>query len=307
MKKTAQEIATELFSRLWQQFIERVPYAATYKEMVESKGGKVVNDHIAFRTFNTRTGEQPGGILAIRHILTCLEYRPVEKYKFPKEKLSAVHFEHPNKTLPKIFVSQLEVENLPEWVQLLIQGAVKDTSYLLSDKSIELLNVLKVNGELPSEAAGFLLDDLFRYFRRPWGIPNKEDVLKLNDVSQYAAWVMLHGNSVNHFTALINHQDVEDWPDLDATVEAMKAAGVPMKEKIEGEKGNKLRQTATLAVKEDVEVKGENGIENIIWTYAYYELAERGFVTENGEKKLFDGFLGEQAARLFGLTKTRDN
>ncbi len=307
MKTTAQEITVKLFSRLWQQFVERVPYAKTYNEMVASKGGRVVNDHIAFRTLNTHTGEQPGGIRAIRHILTCLEYRPVEKYKFPKKKLNAVHFEHPDKTFPKIFVSQLEVEQLPEWAQEMIHTTVKDTRYLLSDNSIELLNMLKETGTLSSDDADFLLEDLFQYFRRPWGIPNKDYVLKLNDVSQYAAWVLLHGNSVSHFTALINHQDVKEWPDLEATFEALKAAGLPMKETIEGEKENKLRQTATLAVKEDVKVKGENGIESMIWTYAYYEFAERGFVIENGKKQLFNGFMGEQADRLFGITKTRDN
>ena len=36
------------------------------------------------------------------------------------------------------------------------------------------------------------------------------------------------------------------------------------------------------------------------WTYAYYELAERGQV----DGKLFQGFLGEQATHLFDMTKT---
>ena len=43
------------------------------------------------------------------------------------------------------------------------------------------------------------------------------------------------------------------------------------------------------------------------WTYAYYELAERGYIEENGQKKLFNGFMGEQAMHLFDMTKTRDN
>lgn len=307
MKRTASEIATTLFTRLWHQFTERVPYATKYKEMVEAKGGKVVNDHLAFRTFNTHTGEQPGGILAIRHILSCLNYRIAERYEFPKKKLAAAHFVCREEGMPKVFVSQLEVEMLPEWAQELIHNAVKDTPYLLSDKSIELLNLLKENGELPTEAAGFLLDDLFRYFSRPWEVPPREEVLKLNDISQYGAWVLLHGNSVNHFTALINEQAVAEWPDMEATVAALKANGVPMKDAIEGERGSPLRQTATLAVKEDVDVRGENGTETLTWTYAYYELAERGLVTENGEQLLFNGFLTGQAARLFGLTKTRDN
>ncbi len=307
MKVSAKEITQRLLDRLWEQYLKRVSYAQKYVDLVTKKGGVVVNDHIAFRTFNTHCGEQPDGIGAIKHILSCLEYKPAEKYDFVKKKLKAVHFVHPDEMLPKIFVSQLEVEQLPEWAQLIIRNAVKDTPYILSDSSIELLGVLKNEGKLPRIAGEALVDDLVQYFRRPWEVPRKEDVLKLNDVSQYAAWVLLHGNSVNHFTAYINYQEVKEWPDLETTCEGLKAAGIPMKETLEGTKGSKLQQSATQAVKEDVEVKGEEGMEKITWTYAYYELAQRGYVTQNGKEILFSGFLGEQAAHLFDMTKTREN
>lgn len=307
MKRTAKEIAKQLLEHLWQNYIKRVSYAGKYVELVTQKGGRVINDHIALRTFNTHTGEQPEGIRAIKHIISCLEYNSVKDYNFPQNKLNATHFEHPDEKLPKIFVSQLEIELLPKWAQIIINKTVKDTPYLLTNQSIEMLRKLKENGEIPAEAAVLLVADLTQYFRRPWEIPSKEDVLKLNDVSQYAAWVLLHGNSINHFTALINYQDVEEWPDLESTCKGLEAAGVPMKEKIEGKKGSKLQQSATQAVKEEVQVIGEDGIEKIVWTYAYYELAQREYVYENGSTKLFSGFLGEQAAHLFDMTKTRDN
>lgn len=306
MKVSTKEITRELLDRLWKHYLKRVSYAQKYVDLVNEKGGKVVNDHIAIRTFNTHTGEQPEGIRAIKHILNFLDYTPVSNYSFKKKKLNAIHFEHPDKGLPKIFVSQLEVEQLPDWGQQIIKTAVKDTPYVLSDSSIELLGVLKKDGELPQIAGEALVKDLVQYFRRPWKVPSKEDVLKINDISQYAAWVLLHGNSVNHFTALVNYQNVDEWPDLETTCKGLAVAGVPMKESLEGGKGSKLQQSATLAVKEDVEVKGEFGIEKIAWTYAYYELAQRGSITENGTEKLFAGFLGEQAAHLFDMTKTRD-
>jgi hypothetical protein len=296
-----------LIDSLWNQYIERVPYAKHYVDLVNQKGGKVVIDHIAFRTFNAHSGEQPEGIRAIRHILNFLEYKPVTKYSFPKKKLNAVHFEHPDETFPKIFVSQLEVSELPEWAQNMINNAVKSTLYLLSDKSLELLRILEESGVLPSEAADYLVNDLVHYFRRPWNIPLKDDVLKINDVSQYGAWVLLHGNSVNHFAVLINNQDVKEWPDLETTSNALAAAGVPMNGKIEGEISGILQQTATFAVKEEVKVKGETGIEKMVWTYAYFELAQRSFIEENGSQKLFSGFLGEQANHLFDMTQTLDN
>ncbi|WP_303923276.1 DUF1338 domain-containing protein [Draconibacterium sediminis] len=307
MKVTAKEITKALLTRLWVMYLDRVSYAREYQRLVNEKGGSVVNDHIAFRTFNTHTGEQPEGIRAIKHIISCLEYVPVEKYNFRKKKLNAVHFEHPDPMFPKLFVSQLEVEELPEWAQQIIKNTVKETPYLLSDESISLLATLKEKGELPRVAGEMLVNDLAQYFRRPWNVPQKDDVLKVNDVSQYAAWVLLHGNAVNHFTAFVNYQNVSEWPDLESTCKGLADAGIPMKEALEGEKGSKLQQSATLAVKEEVEVKGEDGIEKMPWTYAYYELAERGLVIENGEEKLFSGFLGDQARHLFDMTRTRDN
>ncbi|MEN8116001.1 MAG: DUF1338 domain-containing protein [Bacteroidota bacterium] len=307
MKVSAKEITEQLLNWLWEDYLKRVSYARKYVELVNKKGGNVVNDHIALRTFNTHTGEQPAGIRALKHILICLDYYPAAKYDFTKKKLKAAHFEHPDPMFPKFFVSQLEVELLPEWAQNIVKKMVKDTPYILSDRSIELLGLLNREGELPKMAGEALVTDLVQYFRRPWKIPEKEDVLKLNDVSQYAAWVLLHGNSVNHFTAFINYQEVSEWPDLETTCEGLKDAGVPMKEQIEGEKGSKLQQSATHAVKEEVEVKGNDGVENITWTYAYYELAQRGYVEESGNKKLFSGFLEDQAAQLFNMTRTRDN
>jgi hypothetical protein len=307
MKRTTKEITRLIFSKLWEQYIERVPYAQQYADLVVKKGGKVVIDHIAFRTFNAHTGEQPEGIRAIKHILNFLGYKPVSKYKFPKKKLNSTHFEHPDETLPKIFVSQLEINDLPNWAQNIVNETVRNTFYLLNDKSLELLSILEENGSLPLEAADFLVDDLAQYFRRPWNIPVKDDVLKLNDISQFGAWVLIHGNAVNHFAVLINGQNVKEWPDLETTVNALAAAGVSMKENIEGEAGSKLRQTATLATKEEADVKGEFGFEKIIWTYAYFELAERNYIEVDGKQKLFSGFLGEQANHLFDLTETHDN
>ncbi|HPF51212.1 MAG TPA: DUF1338 domain-containing protein [Draconibacterium sp.] len=307
MKFSTKEIAALLLEQLWREYISRVSYAKKYMELVMEKRGRVVNDHIAFRTFNTHTGEQPEGIRAIKHILNYLEYKPVETYHFKKKQLTAIHFEHPDETFPKIFVSQLEVDQLPNWAQQIVHDTVVDTPYLISDKSLELLSLLKKDGHMPKIASEALVTDLAQYFRRPWHAPRKEDVLKINDVSQYAAWTLLHGNSVNHFTAFINYQDVKEWPDLETTCKGLEAAGIPMKDTIEGVKGSKLQQSATQAVKEDVEVMGEEELETIHWTYAYYELAERGFIEENGVRKLFTGFLGEQATHLFDMTQTREN
>jgi hypothetical protein len=85
----------------------------------------------------------------------------------------------------------------------------------------------------------------------------------------------------------------------------LQAAGVPMKAEIEGPPGSKLRQTATQAAVMEVPVRRGEASAAIPWPYAYFELAERGNVAdpETGAARRFEGFLGPQAAQLFGMTQ----
>lgn len=307
MKRNASQIGKSLVNKLWEAFLFRVPYAKAYNDLVNRKGGQVVLDHLGFRTLNWHTGEQPEGILAVRHIIECLAYHPSGRFALPKKNLKAVHFEAESEELPKFYVSQLEVSKLPGWAQNLFPDVLSDTPYLLSDTGIELLSKLKADGILNTEAAEILVDELVGYFRRPWNPPAKETVLKLNDISHYAAWVLLHGNSPSHFAVNVNRQGVDAWPNLESTCQALKNAGIPMKEKIEGEKGSILQQTATLAVKEDLKVKVENETEEINWTYAYLEFTQRGYIEEEGQQTLFQGFIESQERHLYNLTRTLDN
>ena len=189
MKTKVKKITYSLLDELWQQYLRRVSYAKTYSKMVIERGGEVVNDHIAFRSLNTHTGEQPEGIKAFRHIIESLEYKPVANYKFPIKKLNAIHFEHPDPMFPKIFVSQLEVSQLPSWAKEIIDRTVRDTEYIISDNAIGLLKILKETGELPSEAADILVYELAGYFRRPWNMPVTSCPLPLKfGQTLYAGW-----------------------------------------------------------------------------------------------------------------------
>ena len=124
-------------------------------------------------------------------------------------------------------------------------------------------------------------------------------------MSQYAAWVLVHGYAVNHFTGLVNAHQVESLDSIEKTAAALAAAGVPMKSDIEGEVGSRLRQTATGAVVVDVEITESGQPASMPWTYAYFELAERGTVIDpsTGESTRFEGFLGPQATQLFDMTR----
>jgi hypothetical protein len=302
----SQQLLTQrLLDRLWTGYTERVAYARRYAELVTEKGGRVVNDHCAFRTFNCPTGEQPAGIEAIGTVLESLGYLRRDPYAFPSKHLNSFHYQHPdNREFPKFFVTQLEVDALSEDVAELIKEAVDDTPDLLGGAPRALLAELKANGEVDEANAEALVEALVGFFARPWAPPKRLTVLRVNDESQFAAWTLLHGNAVNHFTAYVNFQEVPDWPDIEATAAGLSAAGVPMKDRIEGEPGSKLRQTSTQAVDEECAVTEADGSgSTLTWSYAYYELAERGTIEQNGEKMGFDGFLGEQATNLFEMTK----
>ena len=303
--KTQENITKSLMERLWEGYCERVIYAQQYADMVKAEGGNVVNDHCAFRTFNTFTGKQPAGIPAISEVLEALGYERISPYSFPSKHLNSFHYQHPtNINFPKFFVTQLEVKNLSEATQNLINEAVKDTPDILAGEPRQLLATLKQNKELIGAEADRLVEVLVKFFARPWQPAKRETILAVNKESQFAAWTLLHGNSVNHFTAYINHQNVPAWGDIEQTMAVLKEAGIPIKPEIEGTKGSKLRQSSTQAIDEDcpvVEADGTMG--KLRWSYAYYELAERGYLETDGKQVWFDGFLGEQATNLFEMTK----
>ncbi len=291
-----------LLQRLWQEYIGRVAYARTYVELVEQKGGEVHNDHIAFRTFNVQAGGQPAGVEALARIFEPLGYSKKEHYTFPSKHLNAWHWEHENPMNPKIFISQLETNQLPDEVAEIISRTMDNAPDPLTEDSKALLARAD---QLRDKDIAALVPALHQCFTRPWAAPRKRDVERMNELSQYAAWTLLHGNSVNHFTAFINHQQVAEWPDIDATVKGLIAAGVPMKDTVEGEPGNKLRQSSTKAVTLACDaLDDDNTLISMPWTYAYYELAERGNITDaQGNETQFTGFLGEQATHLFEMTR----
>jgi hypothetical protein len=302
----AASILDQLLDRLWSQYKKRVAYAAQYEKMVEEKGGKALNDHIAFRTFNTKVGSQPAGVAAMARIFEPLGYQRKDCYVFKDKKLTAWHWQHKtNPSCPKIFISQLEVDRLTKPAQDAIAQTIGQSRDLISPADLGLLAELGKSKDIGQKDADILLTHLVTFFNRPWAPPKRKIIEDVNKESQYAAWTLLHGNSVNHFTAYINEQKVAEWPDIEATTAALLKAGIPMKPEFEGERGNKLRQTSTKAVDEICDVVEDDGKPGKLnWSYAYYELAERGNVPgPDGKPTRFHAFLGEQATNLFEMTK----
>ncbi|MBI5247751.1 MAG: DUF1338 domain-containing protein [Elusimicrobia bacterium] len=283
-----------LFSCLWQEYRERVEYARSYENILKSCGGNFQNDHIAFRTFAAQ--ERWSGIAAISRPFEALGYRAAATYDFPDKKLTSIHFAPPSDALPKLFISELRVWELSPRARRIIAGAAAKAAPGLSDAELASLSDLP---KLPARKREALLRRWAARFSRPWPAPTSADAVALERESQFAAWVLLHGHTVNHFTAAVHAHDVASLDDIEKTVLALKAAGVPMKHEIEGEPGSKLRQSSTQAVVIPVEMRAGSRVVKKPWTYAYFEIAERPLI----DGRRYEGFLGGQATNLFEMTR----
>ncbi|MEH2337117.1 DUF1338 domain-containing protein [Nostoc sp.] len=298
------EIALHLWKLLWQEYSARVNHARTYQQMITAAGGTVANDHIAFRSLRLLVDSPQGqvnlGIDYLGQLAEALGYMAVGEYNFAQTHLYARHYRHPQQeefNLPKLFISELIVDELPANIAQLISKTVSSIQYDLTSP----LTLLQKDGNIETIAK-----QLQQVFTRPWLPPQRSVVEEVNQVTQYGAWVLLHGYGVNHFTGYVNGQNTPEYPDIDTTASALANLGVPMKAEIEGNVACGLRQTATQAVTEMVTVLDDNsGAEiQIPWTYAYYEIAQRYLVeVESGKQVLFDAFLGSNAQQLFEMTR----
>ena len=297
-----QRFLARLFDTLWDRYRERVSYVRDYEQVIASAGATFVNDHIAFRTLAAQ--RHMTGIATVSRIFEALGYRSAGCYNFPDKHLTAIHYQHANGAFPKLFISELRSWEMNTPTREVIARCAGQHRDAICEN--ELADLASLDASSISADVDKLFDDVVgRFHQLPWLPPDKADVEKVNEESQYAAWVLVHGYNVNHFTSLINSHGVESLNDIEKTAAALADAGVPMKGEIEGEPGSKLRQTATGAVVIDVDVSLKGESTTMPWTYAYFELAERGEVTdpESGKQQRFEGFLGPQATQLFEMTR----
>eukprot|EP00775_Hariotina_reticulata_P007665 gene7665-7868_t len=172
-----------------QRHLACTPTAASVIDRVYKQGygaDQVFHDHFAFRTFAV-----PGlGLESLGSALEGFGYTRQDYYTFPKTHLLAAWFAPPDalyEQLPRIFVSQLQVEKLSARSQSIIQSyteqfaAASPTSAMLEAWTSAVTGVL------------------------PWRTPSREDYLTLLDESEYGAWVLVNGFLLNH-TALSVHQ-----------------------------------------------------------------------------------------------------
>jgi hypothetical protein len=259
---------TELFDKIWQQYIAVTPSASKIHKLL-GNGEDVINDHVAYRTFNI--GKVNLDKLASQ--LLALGYIEGGQYDFVAKKLTAKHFEHTNSTMPKVFISELRVEEFPAEIQKIIH---------------------KLVDQLPEDIS---LRKDFLYSGRTWEV-SSSDYEALLAESEYAAWLAAWGYRANHFTVSINHLD--NYNSITDMNDCLKEAGHLLNTsggEIKGDEAVKLEQSSTLADKAVVTFTDKT----LEIPSCFYEFAKR---YPKADGQLYTGFVAASADKIFESTNT---
>jgi hypothetical protein len=259
----------DLFTGLWQDYLAITPSANKIHSLLKAHNqqAELVNDHIALRTFAI-----PG--IAVNDIakhFTVLGYVQSGEYDFSSKKLNAWHYQHPDPNQPKVFISELKVNELSTASQAIIHAMVDTMDF----------NVVK--------GAGFL------YSGTQWQV-SEADYRTLLCESEYAAWMAAWGFRANHFTVSVNH--LNSLTELSAVNALLKSSGFTLNTaggEIKGNESVCLAQSSTMADIMPVQFSDNT----VTLPSCFYEFAQR-FPLPNGQ--LYQGFVAASADKIFEST-----
>lgn len=260
----------ELLRRLWDDYTNLNPQAERIHELLRQRGETIRNDHIAFRTWD----DPRVGVETIARPFVEAGYEPKGEYRFPEKKVFARHYEHPDEDLPRVFVSELNVDQFSEAFQTLTRRLID-----------------RVPGDAPERPD-------FPVSGRHWDIAYT-DYEKLREESEYGAWLAAFGFRANHFTISVNA--LESFDDLARLNAFLKDRGFELNTaggEIKGSPDVLLEQSSTLAP--EVEVAFSDGPHRI--PGCYYEFALRH---RDKDGHLFSGFIAASAEKIFQSTDQR--
>ncbi|MDC1174310.1 DUF1338 domain-containing protein [Bacteriovoracaceae bacterium] len=255
----------DYFQIAWDQYIETTPSAKKINDLLSQRGESVVNDHIAFRTFDNHALCMDRFIEFFKQY----DYEVCGDYVFEEKKLDAVHLENKDKACPKIFISQLQNNNFSKKLQRLIKECVESEDFDF--------NELLISGS------------------KNWHICYDQYQMALEE-SEYAAWVLAHGIRPNHFTVLVN--ELSSFSGLGEFNSFLKENSFEMNTsggEIKGNPAVYLEQSSTMADSIHVDFDGETHQV----ASCFYEFAKRYPIKED---ILFQGFVTSSADRIFEST-----
>ncbi len=259
----------EIFSRLWESYTQQNPSALKIYQSFTQMGEKVLNDHIAFRTFNDSRMD----ISVIEKPFLEAGYVEKGQYIFEEKKLTAKHYEVPGQPEePKVFISQLILEDFSKELQNLIAEHMNKVDSI------------------------FYKDNDLIFKDTVWGIPSFETYKKLREESEYAAWLYVYGFRANHFTVSIN--SLRKLNTIEKVNQHLKDQGFKLNDaggEIKGTREELLQQSSIMA--EKISVAFKEGIFEI--PACYYEFAIR---YPDADGILYNGFIAKSADKIFEST-----
>ncbi|UBM60476.1 DUF1338 domain-containing protein [Marinilongibacter aquaticus] len=270
--------------------VQKITLAMQEKGMIDRQED-IENDHIAFRTM----GVPHLGVASLEKIFLHYGYKKRDYYRFEGKKLNSWWFSPPDDQYPRIFISELIVEELSPKAQ---QAILKYTSPIDKDP-VDALNLSN-----PEEVGAF--------FQKPlWRLPNLEDYQLLQNESEYAAWVIYNRYYLNHYTISV-HKLPMGYNKLEQFNAFLESIGIKLNDsggKIKTSADSLLRQSSTVA--EMVVAEFESG-EKCEIPGSYVEFAERNLLPEfthlpqdERERKHYrDGFEAGNADKIFESTYT---
>ncbi|WP_166267941.1 DUF1338 domain-containing protein [Marinobacter caseinilyticus] len=257
-----------LFQHLWDNYLEVTPSATEIHRILGgTQGSEIVNDHIALRTFNL---EKVNLEKLAAHFL-ALGYTEGGEYHFEAKKLYAKHYEHPDPTAPKVFISELLVDQFSPELQAIVH---------------ELVDQISPNA---------VTADNFLYSGTHWQV-DYGTYKKLLAESEYAAWLAAWGYRANHFTVSVNQ--LVKFKTVEEVNQVLKAEGYTVNSsggEIKGSPEELLEQSSTMADRAEVAFKDQT----VAIPSCFYEFAKR-YPKTDGE--LYTGFVAASADKIFEST-----
>jgi len=266
--------ASAFFALAWDRYRHLCPDAPRIHSFLSARGEKLINDHVAFRTFDL-----PGiSRLELGAFFEGWGYRRAdETLEFPEKKLLASYWLPPDESLPKIFISEL----------------------ILAKVSRELRAWVESFANLTSRTHA--VDSAHAMLKPSWAPVRLADYRKFYVESEYASWTAAFGIQANHFTVLVN--SLRTFTSLEELNPALVTAGFLLNASggvIKGTSVDLLEQSSTMA--EKVPCGFADGVTEKI-PGCYYEFARRYEDPRTG--RLFEGFIPKSADKIFESTSER--
>lgn len=259
----------QFFQALWEKYIQITPQAEQIQQLFLQYNATIVNDHVAFRTFD----HAAVNIESFEPYIRDLGYKFLADYHFPNKHLYAKSYVAKSTGLPKIFLSQLLLAQLSPMAQSIIQNLLVD----LDETSVQSISDLNA-GQI-------------------WKKPTWEQYQQLSQESEYAAWLSVMGLRANHFTISVNHLD--HHTSIQAVNQFLQQNQFVLNRsggEIKGSPEELLEQSSTMADQMDFTfADGETHRINS----CYYEFARR---YPQSDGKLFQGFVSRSADKIFEST-----